>query len=321
MVGESPAGWHPDPYGRHGQRYFDGTAWTEHVFDSGVQGVDPPLPAPAPPVAASPAYAPVPEPGFGSVPAPTYPPPSTPLAPRAWDSVVRPRFRAIHGLAVALTWLLGAAVVVAVAMVATFWDRRSLFVRSRDGGFVSFVEARRADDNAAAAVGVGFLVGLAIFVVLIVFLYRASKNTELWDRRPPRWAAGWTIGGWFIPLASFVIPFLTVREIWDRTPDPQGRRAAWGPVWGWWVTWVVPNLLFVAARNGGDATRDEFIRSDTLRSVGSVALGVAAVFLIVVVRRLDQRQASLDQGGLGEPVGSYPAPSGAPWPGPPAPGA
>ncbi len=35
-----PANWYPDPTGRHGQRYWDGTQWTEHVFTDGVQGVD-----------------------------------------------------------------------------------------------------------------------------------------------------------------------------------------------------------------------------------------------------------------------------------------
>lgn len=36
-----PAAWHPDPSGRHELRYWDGTAWTSHVFDNGVQSVDP----------------------------------------------------------------------------------------------------------------------------------------------------------------------------------------------------------------------------------------------------------------------------------------
>jgi len=32
-----PAGWLADPTGRHEQRYWDGSAWTKHVFDGGVQ--------------------------------------------------------------------------------------------------------------------------------------------------------------------------------------------------------------------------------------------------------------------------------------------
>ena len=44
------AGWLTDPGGTHELRYWDGAAWTDHVSDQGVAGVDPPtapLPAPA----------------------------------------------------------------------------------------------------------------------------------------------------------------------------------------------------------------------------------------------------------------------------------
>ncbi len=37
----NPGGWHPDPARRHEQRYYDGTAWTEHVVDAGNQSTDP----------------------------------------------------------------------------------------------------------------------------------------------------------------------------------------------------------------------------------------------------------------------------------------
>lgn len=36
-----PAGWHPDPGAQHELRYWDGSVWTEHVSDAGVQAVDP----------------------------------------------------------------------------------------------------------------------------------------------------------------------------------------------------------------------------------------------------------------------------------------
>ena len=37
----TPAGWHTDTTGRHQLRYWNGTRWTEHVSDNGVQAVDP----------------------------------------------------------------------------------------------------------------------------------------------------------------------------------------------------------------------------------------------------------------------------------------
>jgi len=37
----SGAGWHPDPTGRHQQRYWDGQTWTDAVVDGGQQSNDP----------------------------------------------------------------------------------------------------------------------------------------------------------------------------------------------------------------------------------------------------------------------------------------
>jgi hypothetical protein len=33
--------WKPDPTARHELRYFNGTMWTDHVADAGIQAVDP----------------------------------------------------------------------------------------------------------------------------------------------------------------------------------------------------------------------------------------------------------------------------------------
>ena len=76
---EGPAGWHPDPYGTHELRYFDGTEWTEHVSDQGQAGT---APAAYPSAPAAPPIAPVgPPPGVAApaagsaaaVTAPTFP--------------------------------------------------------------------------------------------------------------------------------------------------------------------------------------------------------------------------------------------------------
>jgi Short C-terminal domain/Protein of unknown function (DUF2510) len=36
-----PASWRSDPTGRHQMRYWDGTIWTQHVSDDGIQATDP----------------------------------------------------------------------------------------------------------------------------------------------------------------------------------------------------------------------------------------------------------------------------------------
>ena len=41
FTGTAP-GWFVDPFVRHEQRYWSGTAWTEHVLDGGRPALDPP---------------------------------------------------------------------------------------------------------------------------------------------------------------------------------------------------------------------------------------------------------------------------------------
>jgi uncharacterized protein YxjI len=40
-MGDHPANWYPDPMGRHELRYYDGSAWTDHVSDQGATSIDP----------------------------------------------------------------------------------------------------------------------------------------------------------------------------------------------------------------------------------------------------------------------------------------
>ncbi len=40
-MSDIPAGWQPDPRGRHEYRYWDGTQWTDHVSDQGTVSQDP----------------------------------------------------------------------------------------------------------------------------------------------------------------------------------------------------------------------------------------------------------------------------------------
>ncbi|ORB15704.1 hypothetical protein BST36_26985 [Mycolicibacterium moriokaense] len=48
----TPAGWYPDPDGSGGQRYWDGSSWTEHRYPAAPPPPTPPPPTPTPPPAA-----------------------------------------------------------------------------------------------------------------------------------------------------------------------------------------------------------------------------------------------------------------------------
>jgi hypothetical protein len=78
------AGWYPDPRGRHEHRYFDGTAWTDHVADGGRGSMDP-VNAPSPPPGPAPEPSPgAPPPPPGASPTTTgFPPPAATPPPTA----------------------------------------------------------------------------------------------------------------------------------------------------------------------------------------------------------------------------------------------
>lgn len=55
-MSDNPAGWQPDPTGKHEHRYWDGTQWTDNVADGGVAGTEPyePVASETPPPSAEP---------------------------------------------------------------------------------------------------------------------------------------------------------------------------------------------------------------------------------------------------------------------------
>jgi hypothetical protein len=63
------ANWLPDPTGAHELRYWNGSAWTEHVSDQGTTGQDPVAAEPPPPAAAFPPPPTPPPAGATSAPA------------------------------------------------------------------------------------------------------------------------------------------------------------------------------------------------------------------------------------------------------------
>src|SRR4051812_35096172 len=105
------ASWHPDPYGRFQQRYFDGSKWTAHVISNGQQSVDPLGATPSVPFAA-PFETPV---GTPLEVAPEVP---TTTTPRNFLDGLGPEARGRPAVSLSIA-LAGASGVVAAAAIAT----------------------------------------------------------------------------------------------------------------------------------------------------------------------------------------------------------
>jgi hypothetical protein len=87
------------------------------------------------------------------------------------------------------------------------------------------------------------LVSQVTVVLWLVWHYQATAN--LWARgiTGMRVTPGWAVGWWFIPFAWYVMPFLAVREVDERsTADGTPRRAS--PLVGWWWgAWIGAQLV------------------------------------------------------------------------------
>lgn len=98
------------------------------------------------------------------------------------------------------------------------------------------------------------LEGLTTFVGVIFFLVwlaRATAAVRL--AQGSRFSPGMAVGGWFIPFANFVLPLLSLGDVWKRVM--KGANA-WVPAL-WWgsylltivfkMVWSIPSLAFQAS--------------------------------------------------------------------------
>ena len=139
-------------------------------------------------------------------------------------------------------------------------------------------DATRDADRLVGVAAVGFLAVLvATAVVFIVWMWRGAKNNEVLDRIRPRYTPGWSIGGWFIPIANLWIPVRVMHDLWQGSDPEIGNYHDWRglrrtPLIGWWWGLYLTSRLF------------------TVTTIGVVTAVPAAILAIVLVRAITARQ-------------------------------
>jgi uncharacterized membrane protein YsdA (DUF1294 family) len=236
-----------------------------------------------------------PGPPWGAPPPP--PPPFAPAAPVGWTPSPPP-FRSLRGLGVATTVLLVLAGLVAALLVPlALHERQVVHDGSTFGAFFVDRDVRHAIDATNGLAGVYFLLFLAIAVLWMIWMWRAARNTAVLRRFAPRFGAGFAIGGWFIPLANWVIPGMHMYDI-DRGSGPPAqpgeRPRGSGLLVVWWITfvggWIGSTFGQVAVRTGRRYDVSGFDTRNTIFVVGMVLTVVAAVLAILVVRSITSAQ-------------------------------
>jgi hypothetical protein len=150
----------------------------------------------------------------------------------------------------------------------------------------------------------GSLVAAAAF---ITWLYQARRNAGRLGGAMT-WAPGWAVGGWFIPVARLVIPYLVVRDV-RRASGPTPQLA---PV-GWWWASVLVTLLFnrliwlyhVVTSDGGtfeETALDTRTVAYPLWTAGTVMIVLTAFLSARVMRRITEAQQRTAEAGATGPA-------------------
>lgn len=146
-----------------------------------------------------------------------------------------------------------------------------------------------------------FLGWIAAFIVLLIWMNKAHKATQSLWAGARRWTSGWTVGGWFIPVAQFFIPKMVLNEV---------ERIAAAPRSGGWVadhwlrqklsalgsaSWILLAVGLLLNRFGAVVASEATLSQDEIRMSyilqGAGLLGVAAScgFGAMYVRRIGCR--------------------------------
>lgn len=238
------------------------------------------------------------------------PPPAPPARAARW--------RGVRSWSYAVCAALGTIAIVAVVVFVTEIQQLSVLSDRTE----SFSDITRRIDlgNRIDSLNDAFLaIALITAVVFITWMWRAAKNNQALGRQRPRFGPGWAIGGWFIPIANFVIPVLIMQDLWRGSDqsiardDMRWKIADRSALVGWWWGLLLASrALYGVGNSVGDNGGLANVRSGIgVQTVGTAVTIVAAVLAILVVRRLTERQEECLR-AQNEQWGQQPAPAPAP---------
>jgi hypothetical protein len=211
-------------------------------------------------------------------------------------------YRSGHMLSLWIVAGLTASAVTSVFTIAFRASYISTVSNVRAGLPVSDGEVSAGLDRIRAIGGISALIIAITAVLWVIWQFRGQKNVRALGAANLRFAPGWVVGWWFIPVANYAMPYLTMRELY-KASDPDAGAVEWAAMATpiliplWWAAWILRQILAVAAgtvTSGDTAGTTEHlthvIAAEGLLITGEVALMVAAILAILLVRKIDQRQ-------------------------------
>lgn len=113
----------------------------------------------------------------------------------------------------------------------------------RGGATLLPAQAEIIDDRRQLIAGIQLVAQIVPVILLVMWVYRANRNARALDAPDMKYTPGWSVGWFFVPIASLVKPYSVLKEIWQASsPLKTGqswREAAVSPLLTvWWVMWI-----------------------------------------------------------------------------------
>lgn len=200
-----------------------------------------------------------------------------------------------HGRARVLTIALGICVGLYVLRLGSAFMQLDLLGKMARGVDVPH-EAAIANDARQGLLAAAGLVGLiATAIVCLIWLHRAYANLRLMGSKQTEITPGWAVGYWLVPFVNLFRPYMTMKELWQRSASANAAgvvTAAPALLGLWWAAYLGAGFTGrAAAMTSSDATQLRDLSNSTLWSaVSNGMLILAGVFLILVVRQIDRAQ-------------------------------
>jgi hypothetical protein len=194
---------------------------------------------------------------------------------------------------------------VALATLVNFNDYWDTPVGSRAEA-IALDDFANTEDTMVGLQGGMWLSWIVAWILMIIWANSAHKTTQRLGAGDRQWSSGWTVGGWFIPVANLIIPKLVITEIEQIAGAPRRngrvdaewrRRPAAAIGWVWWVL-MMAGLVAVGIGMALVPDVTEEFSADTvrasylLRTVGFALVAGGGVCGALYVRRISNRLSS-----------------------------
>jgi hypothetical protein len=181
-----------------------------------------------------------------------------------------------------------------VRITAVLGQRRALSNLVDGSGTLSEVSHA---DHVARVSAVLLVVGILLTAVFfIVWLWRMRRDADIFHPELQQRGRGWVIGGWFIPFANFVIPYLVIKDIVAALTTPPSRheehRRMPAIVKLWWGLWILSAIGDRVLLSNNPTDPSSFDTYTTIEIAGATLSIVTALLAIAVVGRLTQASAA-----------------------------